>query len=97
MHVRGRCWQIFQPLSNASGRNLTFGSNLHLELLPLFQGGGEGGEQLGNLLQIFQVDYFHRRVHVAIWQTYQRAGDSPARPENRVSIGAARPGHGFVL
>src|ERR1044071_89006 len=64
--------------------------NPHLELLATSQRDGKRSDQLGDLLQVFQTHQFHRGVHVTVRQADQRAGNSAARPEDRVGIRAAR-------
>ena len=55
------------------------------------------GQQLRDQLQIFQAHDLDRRVHIAVRQTDERAGDAAARPEDDVGVRAAGAGHGLVL
>src|SRR5882672_2293909 len=71
--------------------------NLHLELLPFFQGRSEAGQQLRNQFEIFQADQLDGGIHVTIRQTDQGAGNSAAGPENRVGVRPARGRHRLML
>ncbi len=71
--------------------------NLHFEFFARFERLGEGGHQLRNFFQVLQAHDLHRRVHVAVGQADQRAGNAAARPENHVGVGAAVGGQRLVL
>jgi len=64
--------------------------NLHLEFFALFKREDKTGEQFRDHFQIFQAHHLDGRMHVAIRQADECAGDAAARPENRIGVSAAR-------
>src|SRR5690349_20274730 len=74
-------WVISEakPEREACGRR-SDKSDLHFELFAFFERGGEAGKEFGDHGQILQADDFDGRMHIAIGQADQRAGDAAARP-----------------
>lgn len=81
--------QVWQDELSAPLRSYVWILNLHLERFAFFHGLHEGGQQLGDQFQVFQAYHFHGRMHVAVRQADERAGDAAARPEDCVRVGAA--------
>src|SRR5690348_2438206 len=75
----------------------TWASNLHLEFLAFFQSRGKARQELRNLFQVGQAHNFNRRMHVAVGQADEGAGDAAAGPKDHVGVGPAGSGGGFVL
>ena len=73
------------------------GLDFHLKLFAAFDGLGEACHDLRNLLEVREADDFDGRVHVAVRQADEAAGNAAACPEDRVGVGAAGGGDGLVL
>ncbi|MFM1942587.1 MAG: hypothetical protein RI897_1569 [Verrucomicrobiota bacterium] len=98
--VRRRLEWGSNPCRGAGCRGPTtirVGLNLHFEGVLGFEGLGEGGEEFGDLDEVFEADEFDGGVHVAGGEAEEGAGDTATGPEDDIGIGATGGGDGFVL
>ena len=76
---------------------LPSGSDSDLEFLVLAEREGEGGHEFGDVFEVPEVHEFDGRVHVAVREADQGAGNAAPGPEDDVGVGAGAGRHGFVL
>ena len=65
-------------------KRLAGGLDFHLKLFASFDGLGEACHDLRNLLEVLEADDFDGRVHVAVRQADEAAGNAAACPEDRI-------------
>ena len=58
---------------------------------------GKTCHEFGYLIEVFQINHFHRRMHVAIGQADERTGNAATCPKDDIRIRAARGTYSFVL
>src|SRR5512145_1865756 len=75
----------------------SFLSDFQLKLLTFFKRQGEGGQEFGNLFEVFEADHLYWGMHIAVWEADQTGGNATTRPEDDVRVRSAGGGHGFVL
>ena len=87
MKIRGICVSPKDDWDSRPYLRLAKGSDFHLKLFAAFDGLGEACHDLRNLLEVLEADDFDGRVHVAVRQADEAAGNAAACPEDRVGVG----------
>src|ERR1041385_1650125 len=72
-------------------------SDFHLECFSTLEGQRKTRHQLGYLFQVMQTHQLDRRMHVAVRQADQPAGNAAARPEDRVRVPGRVGARRFLL